>query len=90
MAQLHIDNLSDELLAQIRQLATESERSVGEQAARLLQQALQQETERQFQTETEHQAVPAIVARIDARRRQQPATDWLDGTALIRAERDNR
>ena len=88
MAQLHINNLSDELLAQIQQLASESERSVGEQAARLLQQALQQETE--LQSQTHHQAVPAIVARIEARRRQQPATDWLDGTALIRAERDNR
>ena len=95
MAALNIDNLPDELLTQIEQLATENNCSVKEQAIALLKQSLNKPQEKLkflISPETDptweerRKAVPQLQAEIDRHRRVNPADFGLpDSTELIRA-----
>jgi plasmid stability protein len=100
MATVTIDNLPDELIEQIQQLATEKHQTLNEQVIYLLKQALQKpqpplkflvspETDPTW--EDRCKAVPQLLADIDRHRKELPTdTDWLDSTALIREDRDSR
>lgn len=98
MATLNIDNLPEELLTQIQQLAKENNRTVTEQAIALLQQSIDKpkdklnflispETDPTW--EARQKAVPQLQAEIDRHRRVNPADFGLpDSTELIREDRD--
>ncbi len=98
MAVLNIDNLPDELLTQIEQLATENNCSVKEQAIALLKQSLNKPQEKLkflISPETDptweerRKAVPQLQAEIDRHRRVNPADFGLpDSTELIREDRE--
>ncbi|MDJ0903542.1 MAG: hypothetical protein QNJ55_32585 [Xenococcus sp. MO_188.B8] len=98
MAALNIDNLPDELLTQIEQLATENNCSVKEQAIALLKQSLNKPKEKLkflISPETDptweerRKAVPQLQAEIDRHRRVNPADFGLpDSTELIREDRE--
>ncbi len=98
MAALNIDNLPDELLTQIEQLATENNCSVKEQAIALLKQSLNKPQEKLkflISPETDptweerRKAVPQLQAEIDRHRRVNPADFGLpDSTELIREDRE--
>jgi predicted alpha/beta hydrolase len=100
MATLKLDNLPDELMTQIRQLAQHNNQPIDQQAIMLLKQALKkQSTPLKFLISPEtdptwpdrQQAVPQILAAIEQRRKQrQTKGDWLDSTALIREDRESR
>lgn len=100
MTTFTINNLPDDLYAQIQQLATQNNQSVVNQVIELLKQALQPyqtpklinnlpETDATW--EARCKIVPQLIADIEYRRQTLP-TDiaWLDSTTLIRADRDNR
>lgn len=100
MTTFTIDNLPDELYAQIQQLATQNNQSVVSQVIELLKQALQPyqtpvipkiSPETDATWEARCRIVPQMIADIE-RRRQTLPTDiaWLDSTALIRGDRDSR
>lgn len=98
MATLNINNLPDELLTQIEQLAKENNRTVTEQAIALLQQSLNKpqdnlkfllspETDPTW--EERRKAVPQLQEEIDSYCRVDPADFGLpDSTELIREDRD--
>ena len=98
MATLNIDNLPDELLTQIQQLAQENNRTVTEQAIALLQQSIDKPQDKLkflISPETDptweerQKAVPQLQAEIDRHRRVNPADFGLpDSTELIREDRD--
>ncbi len=98
MAALNIDNLPDELLTQIEQLATENNCSVKEQAIALLKQSLNKPQEKLkflISPETDptweerRKAVPKVLAEIRSGRRVNPADYGLpDSTELIREDRE--
>ena len=98
MAALNIDNIPDELLTQLEQLATENNCSVKEQAIALLKQSLNQ-PQRKLKLlispeidptrEQRRKAVPKVLAEIRSRRRVNPANYGLpDSTELIREDRE--
>lgn len=98
MATLTIDNLPDDLMAQLQQLATQNNQPLNEQVISLLKQALQQpqpplkflispETDPTW--EERRKAVPQLLADIDKRRRLNPADFGLpDSTELLREDRE--
>ncbi|MBW4681104.1 MAG: Arc family DNA-binding protein [Microcoleus vaginatus WJT46-NPBG5] len=101
MAILTIDNLPDELMEQIQQLANQNHQPINEQVINLLIQALQKpqpplkflispETDPTW--EERCKATPQILAEIEQRREQRHAdnanVEWLDSTALLREDRD--
>ncbi len=99
MATLTIDNLPDDLMAEIQQLATQNNQPLNEQVISLLKQALQKpqpplkflispETDPTW--EERRKAVPKLQAEIDQRLEQRRAAnvEWLDSTALLREDRD--
>ena len=98
MATLNIDNLPDELLTEIEQLAQENNCSVKEQAIALLKQSLnkpQAELKFLISPETDptwekrRKAVPQLQAEIDRFPRVNPADFGLpDSTELIREDRE--
>ena len=100
MASLSIDNLPDELMEQIQQLANQNHQPINEQVINLLKQALQKpqpplkflispETDPTW--EERRKATPQLLAEIERRRKQLPSDiEWLDSTALIREDRDTR
>ena len=100
MATLKLDNLPEELMTQIQQLARHNKLPIDKQAIMLLKQALKTqapplktlispETDPTWQDR--QQAVPQILTAIEQRRKQrQTKGDWLDSTALIREDRENR
>ena len=100
MATLTIDNLPDDLMAQIQQLANQNNQPLNEQVISLLKQALQKpqpplkflispETDPTW--EERRKATPQILADIERRRKELPSDiKWLDSTALIREDRDSR
>lgn len=87
MATLNIDNLPDELLTQIEQLAQENNCSVKEQAIALLKNALITQI-----SVAENQTSKSIteILKESRHRREKLSTkiQWLDSTALIREDRD--
>ncbi|MEQ8468679.1 hypothetical protein [Coleofasciculus sp. E1-EBD-02] len=100
MTTFTINNLPDDLYAQIQQLATQNNQSVINQVIELLKQALQSYKTPEFKDslpetdvtwEARCKIVPQLIADIEYRRQTLP-TDiaWLDSTALIRADRDSR
>ena len=98
MATLTLENLPDDLMAQIRQLATQNNQPLDEQVISLLRQALQKKQPLKFLIfpETEptweerRKAVPKLQAEIDQRleKRRAAHLEWPDSTALLREDRD--
>lgn len=98
MATLNIDNLPDELLTQIQQLAKENNRTVTEQAIALLQQSLNKPQDKLkflISPETDptweerRKAVPQVLKDIRSRRHVNPTDFGLpDSTELIREDRE--
>lgn len=100
MATLSIENLPDELMRQIQELATQHNQTINEQVISLLNEALQKpKTSLKFLISPEadptweerRKAVPKVLAEIERRRKELPTDiEWLDSTALIREDRDSR
>ncbi|MGF1478530.1 MAG: hypothetical protein ACFB4I_03450 [Cyanophyceae cyanobacterium] len=97
MTRLILENLPDELMEQIQQLAKQKNQTINDQAISLLQQALQKQTPLKFLISPEtapaweerRQAVPQLQAQIDQRRRLNPKKHgFLDSTNLIREDRE--
>lgn len=99
MATLSIENLPDDLMAQLQQLASQNNQTINEQIINLLKQAVQKpqpplkflispETDPTW--EERRKAVPKLQAEIDQRLEQRRAAnvEWLDSTALLRDDRD--
>jgi hypothetical protein len=80
MAELHLENVPDELLRQIEQLAQHEHRTPAEKAIRLLQEAVRHESARQ------RQGVVEILERI---RKDPiiPLPDMPDSVELLREDR---
>jgi len=97
MSKLVLENLPDEIMEQIRQLARQHNQSINDQAITLLQQALQKpQTPLKFiiSPETDptwaerRETTSEILADIEQRRKQrQTNIEWLDSTTLIREDR---
>ncbi|MGK7873367.1 MAG: hypothetical protein AB4426_08645 [Xenococcaceae cyanobacterium] len=100
MTTLILENLPDELIEQIQQLARQQNQSINDQAICLLKQALQKnQTPLKFLISPEtdptweerRKAVPKVLAEIRTRRRVNPSEFGLpDSTELIREDRDRR
>ncbi len=98
MATLTLENLPDDLMAQIQQLATQNNQPLNEQVISLLKQALQKpqpplkfliSPENDPTWEERRKAVPQLLADIDKRRRLNPADFGLpDSTELLREDRE--
>ena len=98
MTTLILENLPDELMEQIQQLARQQNQSINDQAICLLKQALQKtQTPLKFiispetdpTWEERRKAVPQLQAQIDERRRLNPRDYGLpDSTDLIREDRE--
>ena len=98
MTRLILENLPDELMEQIQQLARQHNQSVNEQVISILKQALQKpQTPLKFLISPEtdptwserRKATPKILAEIRSRHRVNPADFGLpDSTELIREDRD--
>lgn len=98
MTTLILENIPDELIEQIEQLAQQHEQSVNEQVISILKQALQKpqsplkflispETDPTW--EERRKATPKILAEIRNRRRVNPTDFGLpDSTELIREDRE--
>ncbi|MFB2877199.1 FitA-like ribbon-helix-helix domain-containing protein [Floridanema aerugineum] len=98
MATLTIENLPDDLMAQLQQLASQNNQTINEQIINLLKEAIQKpqlplkflispETDPTW--EERRKAVPQILADLDKRRRLNPADFGLpDSTELIREDRE--
>jgi plasmid stability protein len=98
MATLILENLPDELIEQIQQLAQQHNQSVNEQVIFILKQAVKKpqpplkflispETDPTW--EERRKAVPKLQAQIDQRRRLNPKDYGLpDSTELIREDRE--
>lgn len=98
MAALTLENLPDDLMAQIQQLALQSNQPLNEQVISLLKQALQKpqpplkfliSPETDHNWEERRQAVPRLQAEIDRRLEQRSAAnvEWFDSTDLLREDR---
>ncbi|GFE67857.1 Arc family DNA-binding protein [Chroococcus sp. FPU101] len=102
MATLILENLPDELVEQIQQLAQKHDRSINEQVINILTQAVEKpqkplnflispETDPTW--EERRKAVPQLQAEIEQRRKQrrkqrQNDIQRLDSTELLREDRD--
>ncbi|MFB2835015.1 FitA-like ribbon-helix-helix domain-containing protein [Floridanema evergladense] len=99
MATLTIENLPEDLMAQLQQLASQNNQTINEQIINLLKQAVQKpqpplkflispETDPTW--EERRQAVPKLQAEIDQRleKRRAANLEWLDSNALLREDRD--
>ena len=98
MATLILENLPDELIEQIQQLAQKHDRSINEQVINILKQAVEKpqkplkflispETDPTW--EERRKATSEILADIEQRRKQrQIYLYWLDSTDLLREDRD--
>lgn len=98
MAAITLENLPDDLVAQIQQLALQNNQPLNEQIISLLKQALQKpqpplkfliSPETDLSWEERRQAVPQLQAEIDRRLKQRFAAkvEWLDSTDLLREDR---
>jgi antitoxin FitA len=98
MASIHIDNVPDELMPLIQNLATQNNQTLEEQVIELLKQALQKppkllkfliSPETDSTWEERRKAVPKILEEIRTRRRVNPTDFGLpDSTDLIRQDRE--
>lgn len=99
MAALTLENLPDDLMVQIQQLAIQNNQPLNEQVISLLKQALQKpqlplkfliSPETDHTWEERRQAVPQLQAEIDRRLEQRFAAkgEWFDSTDLLREDRD--
>ena len=100
MTTLNLENIPDDVMTQIEQLAQQNHQPLDQQIILLLKHALQRqkpppkatispETDPTWQKR--QQAVPQILAEITQRRNQRQITDHsLDSTTLIREDRENR
>lgn len=98
MATLTIENLPDDLMAQLQQLASQNNQTINEQIINLLKEAIQKpqpplkflispETDPTW--EERRKAVPQLLANLDKRRRLNPTDFGLpDSTELIREDRE--
>lgn len=98
MATLTIENLPDDLMAQLQQLASQNNQTINEQIINLLKQVVQKpqpplkflispETDPTW--EERRKAVPQLLADLDKRRRLNPTDFGLpDSTELIREDRE--
>ncbi|MEM1169618.1 MAG: hypothetical protein AAGJ08_11205 [Cyanobacteria bacterium P01_H01_bin.35] len=98
MANLTINDLPDELMAKIKQLANQNNCSLNQQVIVILKELLQDEKPKLLtsqNTDTTQQkrrkSVPQLIARIENIHKELPTDiEWLDSTKLIREDRDNR
>lgn len=98
MATLTIENLPDDLMTQLQQLASQNNQTINEQIINLLKEAIQKpqpplkflispETDPTW--EERRKAVPQLLADLDKRRRLNPTDFGLpDSTELIREDRE--
>ena len=98
MATLTIENLPDDLMAQLQKLASQNNQTINEQIINLLKEAIQKpqpplkflispETDPTW--EERRKAVPQLLADLDKRRRLNPTDFGLpDSTELIREDRE--
>lgn len=98
MATLILENIPDELVEQIQQLAQKHARTLNEQVINILTQAVEKpqkplkflispETDPTW--EQRRKATAEILADIEQRRKQrQKDISWLDSTKLLREDRD--
>jgi antitoxin FitA len=98
MATLTIENLPDDLMAQLQQLASQNNQTINEQIINILKQVVQKpqpplkflispETDPTW--EERRKAVPQLLADLDKRRRLNPTDFGLpDSTELIREDRE--
>ncbi|BAY14417.1 hypothetical protein NIES2109_42440 [Nostoc sp. HK-01] len=87
MATLHTLNVSDELYAQLQELAKAENSSVEAQVIKILQKALEVNT--QPAEDERYKNVPKLLEEIRLRREQLPTdVEWPDSTAMIREDRD--
>lgn len=98
MVTLKIDNLPEDLIVQLEQLARSNERTLDEQVVAILKGAVERS---QFNLKflispktdptwlQRRKAVPQVLAEIEQRRRaRETDVQWLDSTALLREDRD--
>lgn len=100
MATITLENLPDDLMAQLKQLASQNNQTVNEQIINLLKQSVKKPQPRLkflISPETDptweerRKAVPQILADIEQLRKELPSDiKWLDSTVLIREDRDRR
>lgn len=100
MVTLNIENLPDEIMGQIQQLARQQNRTINEQAILLLQEgARKQQTlvgsgispGNYASFEERRKALAKIQAEIDGRlKKRRTDIQWPDSTALIREDRESR
>ena len=89
MATLKLENLSPELLSQIRQLAQQNQCSVDQQAIALIQQSLARTSHKDSSWSKRRQEVNVTLRNIRSRRRVNPQDHNLpDSTQLIREDRE--
>lgn len=98
MNKLILENIPDELIEQIQQLAKQQNKSINDQVISILKQAVKKpqtllkflispETDPTW--EERRKATPKILAEIRQRRKQRRTDiEWLDSTALIREDRE--
>ena len=100
MVALNIENLPDEIMGQIQQLARQQNRTINEQAILLLQEAAQKQqtlvgsgisSENCPTFEERRKALAKIQAEINERlKKRRTDIPWPDSTALIREDRESR
>jgi plasmid stability protein len=98
MATLKIENLPDDLVEQLEQLADRNARTLDDLVVAILKRAVQQNrTDLKFfiSPETDPtwfqrcKAVPQVLAEIEQRRKERRTdVEWLDSKALLREDRD--
>ncbi len=97
MANLILENLSDDLIQEIEKLAQQHHQSVSEQIISILKQTLEKpqtplklmispETDPTW--EERRKATLKILADIEKRRLKRKSPEWLDSTKLIREDRE--
>ena len=99
MSTLTLDNLPDDLIAQLQKLASQNNQTINEQIINLLKQAIQKsepplnflispETDPTW--EERRKAVPQLQLEINQRLEKRCAAniEWPDSTALLREDRD--
>jgi antitoxin FitA len=82
MANIQLNNIPDELLHRIQQLAEQHRRTLDDEILQILQQATQPNPESKLD-------ILQLIEEGKKRREQLPQDiNWLDSTALIREDRD--
>jgi len=100
MTAIFIDNFPEDLIEDIERLATQNNQTVNEQIITILKEGVKSQKpplkflvspERDPTWEERRKAVPQLLVELERRRKKLPTDiQWLDGTELIREDRDNR